>query len=68
MDIRVLVGRNVARVRLSRELSQEALSELSGITQSYLSQIEMGRVNITLLTLHNLSAALSVEPTDLLTR
>lgn len=65
MDIRVLVGRNVARLRQDRAMKQEPLSEASGFTQSYLSQIENGRVNLTLLRLHDLAEAFGVKPTEL---
>lgn len=66
MDIRALVGRNVARLRRERALKQEPLSEVSGFTQSYLSQIENGRVNLTLLRLHDLAQAFGVAPRELL--
>ena len=65
MDIRALVGGNVARLRRERAMKQEPLSELSGFTQSYLSQIENGRVNLTLLRLHDLAEAFGVAPGEL---
>ncbi len=66
MDIRALVGKNVARLRRERALKQEPLSEVSGFTQSYLSQIENGRVNLTLLRLHDLAEAFGIRPGELL--
>ena len=65
MDIRALVGRNVARLRRERAMKQEPLSEVSGFTQSYLSQIENGHVNLTLLRLHDLAEAFGVKPSEL---
>jgi len=65
MDIRILVGRNVARLRKERALKQEPLSEISGFTQSYLSQIENGRVNLTLLRVNDLAQAFDVHPGEL---
>lgn len=64
MDIRRLVGANVARLRRQRDLKQEPFSVAAGITQSYLSQIENGHVNLTLLGLHDLAQALEVSPAD----
>ncbi len=64
MDIRKLVGGNVARLRQERGLKQEQFSELSGISQSYLSQIESGLVNLTLLVLHDLAQAFGVPPIE----
>lgn len=46
-------------------MKQEPLSEISGFTQSYLSQIENGRVNLTLLRVHDLAEAFDVRPADL---
>ena len=65
MDIRALVGRNVARLRKERSLRQEALSEMTGITQAYLSQIENGQINLTLLSIHELAQAFEVAPREL---
>lgn len=65
MDVRKLVGGNVARLRKSKGLKQEPFSVVAGVTQSYLSQIENGRVNLTLLGLNELAQALSVEPAEL---
>ncbi|WP_093226518.1 helix-turn-helix domain-containing protein [Sphingomonas sp. NFR15] len=64
MDIRRLVGLNVARLRKERELKQEPLAEVAGFTQSYLSQIENGRVNLTLLRLNDLAECFQVSPKE----
>ena len=62
MDIRKLFGENVARLRKEKGLKQEEFSEIAGITQSYLSQIENGHVNLTLLGVHDIVQALDVPP------
>lgn len=46
-------------------MKQEPLSEVSGFTQSYLSQIENGHVNLTLLRLHDLAETFGVRPGEL---
>jgi transcriptional regulator with XRE-family HTH domain len=61
MDMRRLVGRNVRRVRLEKGLSQERFAELSGFTQQYLSGLENGRRNPTIVTLYELARALDIE-------
>ena len=66
MDVRKLVGGNVARLRKAKGMKQEPFSVAAGITQSYLSQIENGHVNLTLLGLNELAEALSVKPQELL--
>lgn len=62
MDIRKLFGANVARLRKEKGLNQEQFSEIAGITQSYLSQIENGHINLTLLGVNDLVQALDVPP------
>lgn len=65
MDARAVVGLNVLRLRRERELSQEELSFRSGATRAYLSGLEAGRRNPTLLSLARLAAALEVEIEEL---
>jgi transcriptional regulator with XRE-family HTH domain len=66
MDMRPLVGRNVARIRNAKGLTQEALAERSGFSQQYLSGLEQGRRNPTIVTLYELAQALGVNYLDLL--
>lgn len=61
MDMRRLVGRNLRRIRLEKGLSQEQFAEVSGFTQQYLSGLETGRRNPTIVTLYELATALGVE-------
>ncbi len=61
MDMRRLVGRNVKRIRLEKRLSQEQFAALSGFTQQYLSDLERGLRNPTILSLYELAQALGVE-------
>ena len=51
MDMRKLVGRNAARIRKEKGMTQERLAELSGLSQQYLSGLESGRRNPTIVTL-----------------
>lgn len=66
MDMRQLVGRNFARLRRQKGLTQEQVAETSGISQQYLSGLENGRRNPTVITLHDLAEALGVTPVDLI--
>ncbi|HEX2581546.1 MAG TPA: helix-turn-helix transcriptional regulator [Dongiaceae bacterium] len=66
MDMRKMVGRNVARVRSNKGLTQEALAERSGFSQQYISGLENGRRNPTVVTIYELSKALGVPYLDLL--
>lgn len=61
MDVRRLVGLNLVRLRTEKALKQELFAEIAGFSQSYLSQIENGRVNLTLLRLNDLAQACDVS-------
>ena len=65
MDMRRLVGRNVRRIRKAKGLTQETLAEVSGFSQQYLSDLERGRRNPSVVTLYELSQALGVSHVDL---
>jgi transcriptional regulator with XRE-family HTH domain len=66
MDMRRLVAQNVKRIRLERGLTQEQFSEISGFSQQYVSGLETGRRNPTIVTLYELAKALGVSHVDLL--
>lgn len=66
MDMRKLVGRNFARLRQQRKLTQEEVADRTGFSQQYLSGLERGHRNPTIITLYELAKALGVSPADLL--
>jgi transcriptional regulator with XRE-family HTH domain len=63
-----VVGSRVRALRLNAELSQEVLSERCGIFRTYLSRIESGSANPTLVVLVALAHSLNVEPYVLLSQ
>jgi transcriptional regulator with XRE-family HTH domain len=65
MDMRRLVGENFRRIRQDRGLTQERLAETSGFSQQYLSGLERGRRNPTVITLYELASALGVSHVEL---
>lgn len=67
MDMRKLVGDNTARIRKEKGLTQEALAEKSGLSQQYISGLENGLRNPTIVTLYELATALGVGHLDLVT-
>lgn len=67
MDMRKLVGRNVRRVRQNKGYTQEEFAEKSGFSQQYISDLERGRRNPTIVTLYELASALEVSHIDLVT-
>ncbi len=67
MDMRLLVGRNLKRIRVERGLTQEELAERSGFSQQYISDMERGRRNPTIVSLWELAQAIGATPVDLIT-
>jgi len=66
MNMRTLVGRNFARIRKEKGLTQEAVEAQSGFSQQYLSALERGRRNPTVITLYELAQVLGVPHIALL--
>ena len=65
IDYKIVVGKQVRRLRLKAGMTQDILSERCGIYRTYLSRIEAGSANSTLLILIALSASLEVPIGDL---
>jgi transcriptional regulator with XRE-family HTH domain len=65
MDMRKLVGRNFERLRKEKGFTQERFAEVSGFTQQYVSGLERGKRNPTIVTLFHLATALGVSHVDL---
>jgi ribosome-binding protein aMBF1 (putative translation factor) len=68
LNYKTVVGSRVRALRLNADLSQEVLSERCGIFRTYLSRIESGSANPTLVVLVALAHSLNVEPYVLLSQ
>lgn len=60
MDIRRQVGRNLKRIRKEKGWSQEQLAFESGLHRTYISGIERGARNPTIVILARLAESLRV--------
>lgn len=67
MDFKKILGLRVSRLRHDAGLTQEALAARCGIYRTYLSRIEAGMANPTILVVAALAVALHV-PIDMLFR
>jgi transcriptional regulator with XRE-family HTH domain len=63
--LRALLAQNMVKFRLQAGLTQRALAARSGITQRRLSDIEAGKLNVTLDTVNVVARALGVDPREL---
>ena len=66
MDMRRLVGGNVRRIRQKKGLTQEQLANISGFSQRYISGLERGHRNPTVVTVYELATALGASYLDLM--
>ena len=67
MDIREQVGQKVRALREQKGWSQEELAFETGLHRTYISGIERGVRNPTVLILERLAQTLDVQPAELLT-
>lgn len=67
-DPRIPFGLRVRELRRARALSQEELAARAGLHTTYLSGIERGRRNVSLINIHRLADALAVHPGELFQR
>ena len=66
MDIRKRIGWNVKRLRKEREITQEDFATDSGFDRGYISGVERGVRNPSILVLERIANALDADVTDLL--
>lgn len=66
MNLCKLVGQNIRKYRLEKKLSQEGLAFESGLHRTYISSLERGKRNATILVLGQIADALKIKPSLLL--
>lgn len=58
-------GKAVREARKRRGISQEQLAFDCGLHRTYISSVERGERNISLVNIHRIARALKVQPKDL---
>ena len=64
-EIRVAYGKAVRAIRQDKKISQEELGELCGLHRTYISDIELGKRNVSLENIDKIAHALQMKQTDL---
>lgn len=64
-DVRKIVGANVRRLRIAAGLSQAELAERMGVDRAYVSGLELGQRNATIISLWHASQALGSKIAEL---
>lgn len=66
MDVVQLFGKNVRHYRKLKGMTQEQLAVAAGMERSYVSDLERGTRNPSVVALGRIAAALDLEPSKLL--
>jgi len=61
-----IIGKNIAAIRKKEGITQEDLAGLAEVDRSYLSEIENGHKNMSVMSLLKIASALKVNPSILL--
>lgn len=64
MDIKLLVGRRVRELRKTIGISQEELADMVGLDRTYITSVECGKRNISIVNIEKLANALKVSLKD----
>jgi transcriptional regulator with XRE-family HTH domain len=67
MDIRVKLGSHIKELRTNLAMSQEDFAFRANLDRTYITSIERGRRNISLLNLEKIAKTLNVSLAELLT-
>ena len=62
----IKLGKNLKRIRTSKDISQGDIARTLGVSRGYISNIENGKMNPTLSTITSLAKAIKVSVSELL--
>lgn len=64
-EVKQRFGARLHQLRKARKMSQEDVAFAAGLDRSYLSAIERGRRNLSLVNIHRIAEALQLEAGEL---
>ena len=64
-EIRVAYGRAVRAIRQDKKISQEELGDLCGLHRTSISDLELGKRNVSLENIDKIAHALQVKKSEL---
>ena len=66
MDKNILLayGHSIRAIRQKRKMSQEELADLSGLHRTYISDVELGKRNVSLENIDRIATALNMSISD----
>ena len=64
MDVKIVFGKRVKELRNNLGISQEELADLAGLDRTYITSVERGKRNISIVNIEKLATALKVTLKD----
>ena len=64
-DILVCYGEAIRHIRQKRKISQEELADRSNLHRTYISDVELGKRNISLANIEKIAQALKMRISDI---
>ena len=68
MDILIKFGETVRNLRQSKQISQEQFADMCGLHRTYISDIELGKRNVSLENIEKIAKALEITISQLLVK
>ncbi|MDC1395610.1 helix-turn-helix domain-containing protein [Bacteroidia bacterium] len=66
VDIKLRLGVRIKQLRREKGVSQEKLSEIAGLDRTYMTDIENGKRNVSIVVLEKLAMAFKFSLSELL--
>ena len=66
--ILVYYGQTIRKIRQEKDFSQEAFADLCGLHRTYISDVELGKRNISLENIEKMAIALDITLPELFER
>lgn len=63
--IKLKFGANIKKLRISRNLSQEKFAELVGLHRTYITEVERGLRNVSLINIVKIAKGLDISISEL---
>ena len=65
MELRKRFGSAIRKLRMNRGISQEAFADLCNLHRTYISDIELGKRNVSLENIKHIADAIGIKMSDL---
>lgn len=64
-DLLLAFGQTVRRIRLSMDISQEKFADMCDLHRTYISDVELGKRNVSLENIGKMASALDINISEL---